>query len=380
MDLFRRIFGQPKTEEKSRTASAPAVNGVPQSEPVTKPSEGVNIPEIPGSVTSAVTSASTQTGDVSMKAVSANAVTDQLVTTHTASNEEEETLRVAPASVAATPVAPVIPDGATRQLQPEKFMQNQSEHLTFGQSTDVGMVRSNNQDSAISFFSTGRSIEERPDFGLFIVADGMGGHQLGEKASAITARVVASNVMREIFLPMLNGVNDSDRVPTTEALISAVQKANADVLLNVPDGGTTLTAVAVVGDLAHIVHVGDSRAYLITKDNIEQITRDHSLVQRLIELGHITRQDAADHNQKNVLYRAIGQSENLEVDTLTRRLPPGARVLLCSDGLWGQIDEDEIRAVVMDNSPQDACDKLVKMANSRGGVDNITAIILKLPK
>lgn len=380
MDLFRRIFGQPKTEEKSRTASAPAANGVTQSEPVTKPSEGVTASEISAPVTS-ITPESAQAGGVISQGVSANAVTDQLVR-RTASDEEEETLRVAPAPVAASPAvpAPAIPDGATRQLQPEKFTLNQSEHLTFGQSTDVGMVRSNNQDSAISFFSTGRSIEERPDFGLFIVADGMGGHQLGEKASAITARVVASNVMREIFLPMLNGVNDSDRVPITEALISAVQKANADVLLNVPDGGTTLTAVAIVGDLAHVVHVGDSRLYLITKDSIEQITRDHSLVQRLIELGHITRQDAADHNQKNVLYRAIGQSENLEVDTLTRRLPPGARLLLCSDGLWGQIDEDEIRAVVMDNSPQDACDKLVKMANSRGGVDNITAIILKLPK
>lgn len=354
MDFFRRIFGQPKPEEQPKPATEPAAVQ-------------------PASQTVIATEAEKQS----------LAVTEELVSK--GSNLEEETARLTPppTPVPVTPTPPAAPDfadGATRQLAPEKIIANHSEHLIFGQSTDVGMVRSNNQDSVFSFFSTARSAEERPDFGLFIVADGMGGHQLGEKASAISARVVASHIMREVFLPMLNGVNDSDRAPINEALISAVQKANADVLLNVQDGGTTLTAVAIVGDLAHIVHVGDSRVYLITKEGIEQITRDHSLVARLIELGHISRQDAADHNQKNVLYRAIGQSENLEVDTLTRRLQPNARLLLCSDGLWGQIDEEEIRAVVMDNSPQDACDKLVKMANSRGGIDNITAIILKLPK
>jgi PPM family protein phosphatase len=287
------------------------------------------------------------------------------------------------------PVAPLPPpapidfkvlDGVTRPLPAEKVITSKNEHLVFGQSTDVGMVRNNNQDSSLSFFFTSHSSEERPDFGLFIVADGMGGHHDGEKASAITTRVVAAHITNNIYVPILADGDDVERPPITEALVAAVQRANSQVISNVPDGGTTATAVAVIGDLAYIAHVGDTRVYLITKDNIEQITRDHSLVQRLIELDQLTPEAAVDHPQKNVLYRALGQNESLEVDTLTRRLPPGSRVLICSDGLWGLVKEREIFEIAINNpSPQEACDKLVALANTRGGNDNITAIILRVP-
>ncbi|MGQ9887076.1 MAG: PP2C family protein-serine/threonine phosphatase [Aggregatilineales bacterium] len=273
-----------------------------------------------------------------------------------------------------------VPDVVTRPLQPEAVISTRNEHITFGQSTDVGMVRSNNQDAVLSFFFTSSSAENRPDFGLFVVADGMGGHQDGEKASAMTARIVASYVTSNIYLPMLTDNDALDQPPVAETLVAAVQKANADVIAKVPDGGTTLTAVAVVGDLAYIVHVGDSRVYLITRDGVEQITRDHSLVQRLIELDQITPEEGVNHPQKNVLYRALGQSETLEVDTITRRLPPNSRLLLCSDGLWNQVTEPEISEIAMGNySPQQACDKLVALANTRGGTDNITAILLYIP-
>jgi PPM family protein phosphatase len=290
-----------------------------------------------------------------------------------------ETRPVSPPTESFLPAS--LADGATRPLPPETVISTSNEHLTFGQATDVGMVRNNNQDSVFSFLATSRSAEQRPDFGLFVVADGMGGHHDGEKASAITANLVASYVMNHIYLPMLSGENDADRVPITEALIGAVQKANADIIAKIPDGGTTLTAVAVVGDLAYIVHVGDSRVYLITKENgVEQITRDHSLVQRLIELDQLTREEANVHPQKNVLYRALGQSETLEVDALTRRLPPSAKIMLCSDGLWNMITEDEIAEITLKTmTPQEACDKLVALANTHGGTDNITAIILQIP-
>jgi protein phosphatase len=207
----------------------------------------------------------------------------------------------------------------------------------------------------------------------------MGGHHDGEKASAMTARTLAAYVTSNIYLPLLDGDAD-DRPPMTEILVEAVQKANASVISKVPEGGTTLTAVAIIGDLAHIVHVGDSRVYLITKDGLEQITRDHSLVQRLIELDQLTTEEAADHPQKNVLYRAIGQSESLEVDAITRRLPPNSRLLLCSDGLWNQVSDKELGEVVMTHdNPQEACDKLVALANARGGTDNITTILLQIP-
>lgn len=276
---------------------------------------------------------------------------------------------------------PNVADNATRQLPLETVIASRNAHLVFGQSTDVGMVRSNNQDAMLSLYYSSRSVDSHPDFGLFIVADGMGGHHDGEKASAIVVRNVAQHVINNIFLPMLAQNSDEfDRPPLTESLTEAIQSANGDVIAEVPDGGTTVTAVALVGDLAYFAHVGDSRAYLITKDGIEQMTRDHSLVQRLIELGQLTPEEALEHPQQNVLYRAIGQSETLEVDALTRRLPPNSSLLLCSDGLWGLVDDDTILKIIRENPyPQDACDKLVAMANTMGGKDNITAVILHVP-
>lgn len=277
-----------------------------------------------------------------------------------------------------------IADGATRPLPNEPNLDGQSSgHITFGQTSDQGMVRSNNQDAALSFFFTSDSVDEQPDFGVFIVADGMGGHIHGEKASAITARIAAANVMRTIYLPLLDGedINDADRPTIAEALTAAIKKANQQVLQAVPEGGTTVTSAVILNNLAHIAHVGDSRAYLITDEHgIEQITRDHSLVQRLIELEQLTPEEALTHEQRNVLYRAIGQSEDLEVDTLTRRLPPGSHLLLCSDGLWGMMEEEDIINIVSDTpDPQMACDKLVAYANTQGGTDNITAVLLKMP-
>lgn len=269
-------------------------------------------------------------------------------------------------------------DGVTQPLNPEVVSVYQNEHFAFGQSTDVGLVRNNNQDSALSFFFEGKSKSNHPDMGLFIVADGMGGHHDGEKASAIVTRVLASIITKNVYLPLLNRSDNSLQNPINETLISAVQQANFEVMRHVPEGGTTVTGAVLIGDLVHIVHVGDSRAYLINQDRIEQLTRDHSLVQRLIELEHLTKQEAENHPQKNVLYRAIGQSEALDVDTLTRRMPNNSRLLLCSDGLWGLVEEHELFEIVMNHhNPQDACDKLVSLANTRGGADNITAILLK---
>jgi PPM family protein phosphatase len=313
-----------------------------------------------------------------------------------AETDEKDTLEVVPTTLpvrtennspgdevkapSSTDTQSFVADGATRPLPMEAVISSHNNHLIFGQSTDVGMVRTNNQDAALSFFFTSRSAEDRPDFGLFIVADGMGGHHDGEKASAMTARIVASQVTSNIYLPILSGENDSSRPPITEALISAVQKANSEVITLVPEGGTTLTAVAVIGDLAYVAHVGDSRVYLIAKEGIEQLTRDHSLVQRLKELDQITEDEMKDHPQKNVLYRAIGQSESLEVDAISRRLPPNSRLLVCSDGLWNQVDSKDILDIVLNNhNPQEACDKLVALANTRGGPDNITAILLQIP-
>jgi serine/threonine protein phosphatase PrpC len=243
------------------------------------------------------------------------------------------------------------------------------------------MVRGNNQDAILSVVSSGSSADDLPDFGLFIVADGMGGHQEGERASAITTRMIAKHVIHEIFTTVLEKrMNDPDRPSIAEILRTAIQQANESVTDEIPEGGTTATATVILGDLAYIAHVGDSRAYLITSEGMEQVTRDHSLVQRLIELDQLTPEEAAEHPQRNVLYRAIGQSENLDVDAITRRLPPQSRLLLCSDGLWNMVAEDTILSVISRyDNPQDVCDELVRLANDRGGPDNVSVIFVQVP-
>ena len=270
----------------------------------------------------------------------------------------------------------------TRPLPPMETIQPApGQRLSFGQLSDVGMVRSNNQDAAFCMLSSASSDDDLPDFGLFIVADGMGGYQEGERASAITVRTVVRHVLEEIFTPMLEQrMNDPERPPIADVLREAVQQANKAVTTELSEGGTTATITVILGDLVYIAHVGDSRAYMITDDGIEQITRDHSLVQRLIELEQLTPEEAAEHPQRNVLYKAIGQSESLEVDTITRRLQPRARLLLCSDGLWNLVSEDTISEMVHQYpDPQEVCNQLVKLANERGGADNITVVLVQAP-
>ena len=135
-----------------------------------------------------------------------------------------------------------------------------------------------------------------------------------------------------------------------------------------------------------IGHVGDSRAYLITHGNngdgpvLRQITRDHSLVQRLQELGQLTAEEAAEHPQRNVLYRAIGQGEGLEIDVENFGLPPQSRLLICSDGLWGLVEDEDLTAIVRTSaSSQIACERMIAAANAAGGPDNITVIMVDFP-
>lgn len=278
--------------------------------------------------------------------------------------------------------APGIDVMGTRPLPPlETIVHKPGQRLLFGHLSDVGQVRDNNQDSVFTLFASGTSFDKLPDVGLFVVADGMGGHQEGERASAITTRIVVRHVLREVFTALLDQQMDNPERPSiSDILRAAVQEANDSIGEQIPEGGTTVTMTLIIDDLAYIAHVGDSRAYMITDDRIEQITRDHSLIQRLIELDQLTPEEAIDHPQRNVLYRAIGQSETLDVDAITRRLPPYARLLLCSDGLWNMVPEDRIQEIVLHHrDPQETCNQLVELANDRGGLDNITVIVIQMP-
>ena len=145
------------------------------------------------------------------------------------------------------------------------------------------------------------------------------------------------------------------------------------------DGRTTCTCVLILGMNAFVAHVGDSRACLIEQDTIQWLTTDHSLVNRLIELGQITADEAKTHPQRNVLYRAVGRGDTLEVDTGLQSLSVGSSLLLCSDGLWGMLSQEIITAIIRSApSPQVACHRLVARANESGGQDNVTVVLVQV--
>ena len=257
---------------------------------------------------------------------------------------------------------------------------SQQTALTYGIASHTGMVRDHNEDACFAMHWHAITVNDRPDFGFFIVADGMGGHLDGEKAAATAVQTLASEMLERIHIPMLRDFKASDSPTILDALVHAAEKANLAVIKEVPGGGTTLSTVAIVDNLAYLVHVGDSRTYLIHHNEIEQLTTDHTLVQRLVEMNELTTAEAEDYPQKNILYRAIGQNEQLKIERLIRSLPPGAQMLICSDGLWDLVDDSALKQVTLESSsPQDACDRLVVLANEHGGTDNITVIILKIP-
>lgn len=255
-----------------------------------------------------------------------------------------------------------------------------SQAMQVGSAHSTGIVRSHNEDAL--FVMTGRVFGKDPlsGFGLFLVADGMGGHRAGEVASAISIKTVAKRLTEQTVVHLLEMGNNRVQSNVEDILQKALEEANQAVVDKVPGGGTTLTAAFVMNGEMVIGHVGDSRAYIIEGDEMKVITRDHSLVERLRELGQLTEEEAATHPQRNVLYRAIGQGANLEIDTLTEPVPHGGHLLICSDGLWGEVPDDIIhRIVVHADHPQSACEEMVRAANAAGGPDNITAVLVRFP-
>jgi len=249
-----------------------------------------------------------------------------------------------------------------------------------GTSQSTGVERTHNEDALFALVGNASGEGSIPDFGLFVVADGMGGHRSGEIASAISVRTVAHRLAKDSLLHLLQHDGLAEDMPIQDLVRQALEEANHSVVSRVPGGGTTLTAVLMLGNHMTIGHVGDSRAYIFNNGNTEVLTRDHSLVKRLEELGQLTEAEAAIHPQRNVLYKAIGQGANLEVDVLTHPVPKDGYVMLCSDGLWGVVGEEEIERIVWNSShPQVACDELVRAANAAGGPDNITAILVYFP-
>jgi serine/threonine protein phosphatase PrpC len=250
--------------------------------------------------------------------------------------------------------------------------------LAVGAKTDIGMVRQNNEDNLYVMENSG----------LLVVADGMGGHASGEVASRIAIDVIKGYFdAQKAGKQLLAGSYRDEFSEATNQLCSAIYLANQAVFeasrgnVQWHGMGTTIAAVLITGKRLSIAHVGDSRVYLIRSGNIEQLTDDHSMVSEQVKQDIITREQARESEMKNILTRAIGVGEDVNVDLGELSLFDNDALVLCTDGLTNMVDDDEIISTVTAfDDPSEVCERLVDMANKNGGKDNVTVIIAKLVK
>jgi serine/threonine protein phosphatase PrpC len=245
----------------------------------------------------------------------------------------------------------------------------------------VGKQRDHNEDALFTMTTNLASNGNHIPLGLYIVADGMGGHKHGEVASGLAVRIIVNQITRKVFMSLLAPKPSPPHDSIQEIMQTSVQEAHRVIMKDAPGSGTTLTALLILDRQMTIAHVGDSRAYIISPEGSMQVlTRDHSLVMRMMELGQLTVEEAHMHPQRNVLYRAVGQGDPFTPDVNTSPLPDAGYILLCSDGLWGVIPEEEIvQLVTKSDNPQNASQQLIDAANASGGPDNISAILIKIP-
>ena len=249
-------------------------------------------------------------------------------------------------------------------------------HFKIGAMTDVGKVRALNEDNF--------SVVE--DLGLFMVADGLGGQNAGEVASKMAVDNIQSHLnykenplvgeYKEEFSKdtnrMLSGIS-----LTNSAIYEAGQRNSEQQGM-----GTTISSVFINGDVMSLAHVGDSRIYRIRGERLEQLTTDHSLVEEQLRRGLITEAEAAESKHKNVITRALGAEETIEIDADEEVLLDRDKILLCTDGLTDMVEDEEILRMILrnGNDPQKACEELVDVANGKGGIDNITVVLVYCEK
>ncbi len=257
--------------------------------------------------------------------------------------------------------------------------------------SDVGMVRRTNQDAYL--VTTFNSYEKSThlEWGLFVVADGMGGEAEGDKASSIAIKVLSHSVLSS-FLP--DPAMENTRILISEdvkdKLEHVLRKAFADANTSVYEYsrrkasrrgmGCTISACIIVGDNMCIAHAGDTRVYLYNcSDGLTQVTEDHSLVGRLVQLGQLTREEAMNSPQRNAVYRAMGTTKQLEVDIYHKKVKPGDYVIICSDGVWEYFTDKEMVSIIKEKfTPKKIVDHFIQTCLDRGADDNATVIVLKV--
>ncbi len=250
--------------------------------------------------------------------------------------------------------------------------------LIWGRATDQGLQRDHNEDYLEAWLyvkSSGGLL------GLFVVADGLGGQDSGEVASRMATDAIWQALRQSVWEPI---IRDESLPPETleQRLAGAVKAANQAVyaarLARHSEMSTTVTLALLLNETAYIGNVGDSRTYLWNAAGLQRITKDHSLVQRLVDLGQITPDQVYSHPQRNLIYQSIGDRPDVRVDTFRVRLAPDDHLILCSDGLWEMVHDEGLEEVLLsETDPQRACERLVQNANLAGGEDNISVIIIK---
>lgn len=232
--------------------------------------------------------------------------------------------------------------------------------------TDIGKKRKLNQDYV---YTSENPVGNLPN--IFIVADGMGGHNAGDYASKYTVETIVKEI----------GI--SFEVNPEKILARAIETANEDIIRLAGENpemegmGTTVVAATCMGKYLKVANVGDSRLYVVG-EKITQITRDHSLVEEMVRMGGLDRETARNHPDKNIITRAVGAAEKVEIDFFEVELHPGEIVLMCSDGLTNMLEDEEIRMIL--NGQRDIVEKaeeLVKAANNNGGRDNIAVVLIE---
>lgn len=242
--------------------------------------------------------------------------------------------------------------------------------MEVGVKTDIGKIREINQDAYY--------ISRYKEHPLFIIADGMGGHKAGEIASKMAVEIISSILEKNYN----NFCLDDDSIKKN--IISSIIKANEKIYNKSLEDeefsgmGTTVTLAYKNNKKIFIGHVGDSRAYLFRKGNLSQITTDHSLVEELIRNGSISKEEAKNHPQRNIITRAVGTSKEIEADLIVEEKLKDDILLLCTDGLTNMLMEDEIKEYLLINEDmQKLCENLVMLSNEKGGFDNITVLAIK---
>ncbi|HLG76052.1 MAG TPA: PP2C family serine/threonine-protein phosphatase, partial [Ktedonobacteraceae bacterium] len=264
------------------------------------------------------------------------------------------------------------------------LQQLQGKHLGFvaGTRSDPGIKRKYrpNEDSLFAAQGLINNSTQPPVFGLFVVADGMGGHAQGEDASQLAIQTIINSV-----LPAVSKSNSPTREGYAQLLVEGIQQANQAVhqhnIEQHGDMGTTVTAALVVDTFAYVANVGDSRTYLYRPaEGLKKITTDHSVVASLVEAGIIKPDDIYTHPKRNQIYRSLGEKPAVEIDSFTVQLQEGDKLLLCSDGLWDMVRDPRIEELIKSPAPDPTAtgDALIQEALASGGEDNVSVIVVHI--